>query len=46
MWHENAEEMMEYLKSVFRVDIDYRFALNHKMINNAYNNYKIGILIF
>ena len=25
MWHENAEEMMEYLKSVFRVDVDYRF---------------------
>ena len=28
MWHEEPEEMMEYLKSVFRVDIDYRLVLN------------------
>ena len=23
MWHENIEEMMEMLKSLFRVDLDY-----------------------
>ena len=25
MWHEAPEEMMEYLRSVFRVDMDYRY---------------------
>ena len=29
MWHEEPEEMMEYLKSVFRVDIDYRLVLKY-----------------
>ena len=27
MWHEAPEEMMEYLRSVFRVDMDYRYSI-------------------
>ena len=28
MWHEAPEEMMEYLRSVFRVDMDYRYEID------------------
>ena len=32
MWHEAPEEMMEYLRSVFRVDMDYRYRIDRYVI--------------
>ena len=32
MWHENIEEMIEMLKSLFRVDMDYRYKVDSYVI--------------